>query len=265
MQVGERADLVGEHRAAAARIAARRMPEVVEQQLAAALEQVAEARPRPRAPRTRTRSRSPSSAAGGARPRARRARASPPSPSPAAPSWARFHSSPLTISGSSMSLARSLNASYRAGSTASTTQRTSALARHPVGSARTSLRGLRRLITTSDRGGDADDLNEHTSTARDRPLRRHWRSGAPQAAPGPPAPVEPRAPRDFEVVGTSLEPLTDDQFRQLAREACQRFGHGAVEPETIEAFVSRLTYVSQSAGPEGLAAAVEPRDGEARR
>jgi glucose-6-phosphate 1-dehydrogenase len=62
---------------------------------------------------------------------------------------------------------------------------------------------------------------------------------------------------DFEVVGTSLEPLTDDQFRQLAREACQRFGHGTVEPETIEAFVARLTYVSQSAGPEGLAAAVE--------
>ena len=56
---------------------------------------------------------------------------------------------------------------------------------------------------------------------------------------------------DFEVVGTSLEPLTDDQFRQLARQACERFGHGSVEPEAIESFVRRLTYVPQSRGPRG--------------
>ncbi len=62
---------------------------------------------------------------------------------------------------------------------------------------------------------------------------------------------------DFEVVGTSLEPLTDDQFRQLARQACERFGHGAVKREAIESFVHRLTYVPQSAGPEGLKSAVD--------
>jgi glucose-6-phosphate 1-dehydrogenase len=62
---------------------------------------------------------------------------------------------------------------------------------------------------------------------------------------------------DFEVVGTSLEPLTDDEFRERARESCDQFGHGSVDPDAVEAFVRRLTYVPQGAGPEGLAAAVE--------
>jgi len=62
---------------------------------------------------------------------------------------------------------------------------------------------------------------------------------------------------DYEVVGTSLEPLTDDEFRDLARQACQRFGHGSVDSQTIESFVHRLSYVPQTAGPEGLKGAVD--------
>ncbi len=62
---------------------------------------------------------------------------------------------------------------------------------------------------------------------------------------------------DFEVVGTALEPLDDAGFRDLAREACKRFGHGSVDPEAVEAFVGRLSYVDHAAGGEGLAAAVE--------
>ena len=62
--------------------------------------------------------------------------------------------------------------------------------------------------------------------------------------------------RDFEVVGTALEPLTVDEFRDLARQACERFAHGSVNPEAIEAFVRRLSYVDHAAGAEALAVAV---------
>ena len=61
---------------------------------------------------------------------------------------------------------------------------------------------------------------------------------------------------EFEVVGTSLEPLDDDDFRERARAALEKFAHAPASLEEIEAFVSRLSFVPQSAGPEGLAAAV---------
>ena len=60
----------------------------------------------------------------------------------------------------------------------------------------------------------------------------------------------------FEVVGTSLEPLGDDGFRERAREACEEFAHSEVDDERLSAFLRRLTYVAQSDGPEALARAV---------
>ena len=35
---------------------------------------------------------------------------------------------------------------------------------------------------------------------------------------------------DFEVVGTSLEPLDDEGFRELARDGCREFAHDGIEP-----------------------------------
>jgi glucose-6-phosphate 1-dehydrogenase len=61
---------------------------------------------------------------------------------------------------------------------------------------------------------------------------------------------------EFEVVGVSLEPLDDEAFRERAREACERFGHGLADPEALERFTSRLTYVPTTAGAAGLAEAV---------
>ncbi len=62
---------------------------------------------------------------------------------------------------------------------------------------------------------------------------------------------------DIRVVGTAMEDLTDDEFGALARSASEKFGMHAVDPEKWAAFADRLTYVPQSAGPEGLASAVK--------
>jgi glucose-6-phosphate 1-dehydrogenase len=57
---------------------------------------------------------------------------------------------------------------------------------------------------------------------------------------------------ELEVVGTSLEPLDDDAFRELAREACREFAHDAHDELDLEAFADRLRYVPQTAGADGL-------------
>ncbi len=67
--------------------------------------------------------------------------------------------------------------------------------------------------------------------------------------------------KEFEIVATSLEPFTDDEFRERARDACKRFAHGSVDDGQIDAFVRRITYVDRAAGPEGLAAAVAAAKG----
>ncbi|MGQ9409345.1 glucose-6-phosphate dehydrogenase [Mycolicibacterium gilvum] len=60
----------------------------------------------------------------------------------------------------------------------------------------------------------------------------------------------------IQVVGTSLEDLTDDEFRALAREAVDAHGTHKLTDEQWENFAKILTYVPQSAGPDALAAAV---------
>jgi glucose-6-phosphate 1-dehydrogenase len=61
---------------------------------------------------------------------------------------------------------------------------------------------------------------------------------------------------DIEVVGTSLEDYDDESFRSFAKSALAEFSHRQLTPEQWERFSKRLTYVPQSAGPEGLVEAV---------
>jgi glucose-6-phosphate 1-dehydrogenase len=61
---------------------------------------------------------------------------------------------------------------------------------------------------------------------------------------------------EIRVVGTSLENLTDDEFRKLTKEAVDSFGTHKLTKEQWDSFASRISYVPQGAGPEALAAAV---------
>ncbi len=60
----------------------------------------------------------------------------------------------------------------------------------------------------------------------------------------------------IQVIGTSLEDLTDDEFRVVAKEAVDKFGTHELTEEQWDNFSKILTYVPQGAGPEALAAAV---------
>ena len=62
---------------------------------------------------------------------------------------------------------------------------------------------------------------------------------------------------DFRIVGTSLEQLGDEGFRELAKQACGEFMRHGASSEELDSFVARLSYVEQAAGAGGLAAAVE--------
>ncbi len=60
-----------------------------------------------------------------------------------------------------------------------------------------------------------------------------------------------------EIVATSLEDLSDDEFRALAKSAVDSFGNHKLTDEQWASFAKSITYVPQGAGPEALAAAVE--------
>ena len=61
---------------------------------------------------------------------------------------------------------------------------------------------------------------------------------------------------DIQIVATSLEDLSDDEFRELAKNAIDSFGTHKLTPEQWADFAKIVTYVPQGAGPEALAAAV---------
>src|ERR1700756_4019550 len=61
---------------------------------------------------------------------------------------------------------------------------------------------------------------------------------------------------DIQIVATSLEDLTDDEFREIAKEAIDSFGTHKLTDEQWADFAKILKYVPQGAGPEALAAAV---------
>jgi glucose-6-phosphate 1-dehydrogenase len=74
---------------------------------------------------------------------------------------------------------------------------------------------------------------------------------------------------DFAVVGVDLEPMDDQRFREFAMQSCGELSRHPVSVDELETFAARLSYVDQSAGPGGLAAAVacaeEQLGGEPRR
>ncbi|MFR9801117.1 glucose-6-phosphate dehydrogenase [Pseudonocardia sp. RS010] len=67
---------------------------------------------------------------------------------------------------------------------------------------------------------------------------------------------------EVRVVGTAMDDLSTDEFRELARHAVQNFGTHKLNDEAWAGFADKLTYVPQGAGPEGLTAAV--KEAEAR-
>jgi glucose-6-phosphate 1-dehydrogenase len=58
------------------------------------------------------------------------------------------------------------------------------------------------------------------------------------------------------VIGTSLDDLDNEGFRNFARKAYEEFGRPGCSEEVQDAFESGLSYVPQRAGPQALAAAV---------
>ena len=61
---------------------------------------------------------------------------------------------------------------------------------------------------------------------------------------------------DIQIIATSLEDLTDDEFRELAKSAIDSFGVHKLTPEQWDGFAKVLKYVPQGAGSSALAAAV---------
>ena len=57
---------------------------------------------------------------------------------------------------------------------------------------------------------------------------------------------------DIQVIGTSLEDLTEAEFRNFAKESITEFSHHPLTEEHWSSFSERLTYIPQSAGPKGL-------------
>jgi glucose-6-phosphate 1-dehydrogenase len=66
----------------------------------------------------------------------------------------------------------------------------------------------------------------------------------------------------IRVVGTSLEDLSDDEFRALTREAVDDFGNHKHTDAEWDGFAKRICYVPQGAGPQALADAVKEAETE---
>jgi glucose-6-phosphate 1-dehydrogenase len=65
---------------------------------------------------------------------------------------------------------------------------------------------------------------------------------------------------EFRLVGASRGDLDAEEFREFVRRACEEFARHPFTPEELDWFTSCVNYVGQSAGPEGLAAAVAEAD-----
>jgi glucose-6-phosphate 1-dehydrogenase len=60
----------------------------------------------------------------------------------------------------------------------------------------------------------------------------------------------------IEIVATSLEDISTEEFVNVAKEAIDEFGTHNLTKEEWSRFAETVTYVPQSAGPEALATAV---------
>ena len=70
---------------------------------------------------------------------------------------------------------------------------------------------------------------------------------------------------EYRIVGSSTSDLSDEDFRHLARHACDQFATGKISLLQWANFEKRLTFVSTAAGPEALADAVDEGGGRNRR
>jgi glucose-6-phosphate 1-dehydrogenase len=74
---------------------------------------------------------------------------------------------------------------------------------------------------------------------------------------------------EYRIIGTSTSELTDEDFRHLARHACDQFATGKISLLQWAGFESKLSFVPLSAGPDGLAQAVRAAEesigGDVRR
>jgi glucose-6-phosphate 1-dehydrogenase len=74
---------------------------------------------------------------------------------------------------------------------------------------------------------------------------------------------------EYRVVGSSTSDLSDEEFRNLARHACDQYATGKISLLQWANFERRLTFVSSAAGPEALAETVHKAEdaigGEPRR
>ncbi len=61
---------------------------------------------------------------------------------------------------------------------------------------------------------------------------------------------------DCRVVGTSLEPMTNAEFRKMAKEACEQFGRGKPDDRDWAHFERKLSWADGAGGSAGLADAV---------
>jgi len=67
---------------------------------------------------------------------------------------------------------------------------------------------------------------------------------------------------EYRIVGSSTSELSDEDFRHLARHACDQFAVGKISLLQWANFEKRLTFVSTKSGPQGLADKVrEAEDG----
>ncbi|HTU37524.1 MAG TPA: glucose-6-phosphate dehydrogenase [Acidimicrobiales bacterium] len=57
---------------------------------------------------------------------------------------------------------------------------------------------------------------------------------------------------DYRIVGSSTREMSDEEFRQLAREACDRFASGKISLLQWANFEKRLTFISTSVGPQAF-------------
>ncbi|HEX5367495.1 MAG TPA: glucose-6-phosphate dehydrogenase [Acidimicrobiales bacterium] len=67
---------------------------------------------------------------------------------------------------------------------------------------------------------------------------------------------------ECRIVGTSLDDLDDDAFRDLARRSCEKFSSREISDQQWATYAEKLQFVPQQAGPAGLAAAVRAAEEE---
>jgi glucose-6-phosphate 1-dehydrogenase len=67
---------------------------------------------------------------------------------------------------------------------------------------------------------------------------------------------------ELRIVGTSLDDLDEDAFRNLARDAIHEFGGGKLTEDELDAFLGKLRFVRQADGVEALTQTVRQAEAE---